>query len=248
MKLIIMILLPGVLTFQGTGEKVLSIKENSAGIRGKMFNSIYKQDELQLDSLVSILNLNLLEFYKLKNLYNSDSRRKEYIESDDYKIRYLKLDSLRNRLLAKTYYLDFEPDYLAERSIGLIYNPEKKACSVSNDISLSVFCDKPGYLQFDQILFKCPEGIIVSERNVNYSCVDVIEETISFRTDNETLASEIDRKNVSLRLLFVFNITGLVSTKGKAYNLTSSDYSVITELHKVIVYDSKTNEVFAVFR
>lgn len=248
MKSIIMILFPIFLTLQDLNINILEMKAGFKGINGRMFNSIYKQDESQLDSIISILNLDVLEYYKLKNLYNTDSKKKEYSESEDYRSRYLKLDSLKSRLLSTTYYLDFEPDYLAERSIGLMYNPEIKTCSVSNDISLSVFYDKQGYLQFDQVLYKCPEGITVSERNVNYSCVDVIEETISFRTDNETITSEASMKNVSLRLLFVFNITGLVSTKGKTYNLTSSDYSILTELQKVIVYDSKINEVFAVFR
>ena len=66
MKSIIMILFPIFLTLQDLNINILETKAGFKGINGRMFNSIYKQDESQLDSIISILNLDVLEYYKLK--------------------------------------------------------------------------------------------------------------------------------------------------------------------------------------
>jgi len=44
----------------------------------------------------------------------------------------------------------------------------------------------------------------INKRNVNYICVDVIEETISFRINDEALVLKIEENWNYLRLLFVF--------------------------------------------
>jgi hypothetical protein len=151
-------------------------------------------------------------------------------------------------MISGTYYLDFEPDYQAERSIGLINNPEGKSLSVSNDLSLSIFYNGPEFIQLDQILLKYPAGMTLKKRNVNYACVDVIEETISFEINDDAVVLKIQENKRSLKLLFVFKITGIISTQGKTSNLISSDYSITTDLHKVVAYNSDTNEIYATYK
>jgi hypothetical protein len=248
MKTISLTLLSGLLVLQNPQETILNIKENSTAIRGKMLNSIYQQEKEQLEDLISILNLDVFEYYDLKNLYNTSSRREEYTGSEGYQTQYSKLMVLRDELVSKAFYLDFEPDYLAERSIGVRYDRDKRSISVSNDVSLSIFSDRPGYIQFDQLLFECPQGMTVTKRNVNYACVDVIEETISFELPDEVLALKILENKNHLRLMFVFNFTGSFSTLGKTVNLTSSDFSFTTDLRKVIIYNTSTNEIYSTYQ
>jgi len=74
-----------------------------------------------------------------------------------------------------------------------------------------------------------------------------VEETISFKIENESLALKIEENRIYLRLLFVFNFTGTNSFQGKKTDLTPSDYYLMTEIRKVVVYNSKTNEVYSTY-
>ncbi len=247
MNIILLKILPGLLILLNPQEAIPDIKKNSSEIRGRMSNSIYQQDRSQLEYLVSILNSDVLEYYHLKNQYNTDSKRKAFLESEDYKTKYSELKEIKSKTISTSYFLDFEPDYKAERSIQIKYDPGTKGLSVSNDLSLSLFYNEPGFIQLDQFLFKCPPGMTISKKNINYACVDVIEEIISFKINDEVLASKIEENKNNLRLLFVFNITGTTPVQGKASDLTSADYHLMTDLRKVIAYNSKTNEIYSTY-
>jgi hypothetical protein len=248
MKVVIIILLSGIFAFLNPQETILSIKTNSSEIKGRMLNSIYQQEMAQSEKILCILNLDVLGYYDLKNQYNTDSKRTNYKESEDYKIKYLELEGLRSKLINLNYFLDFEPDYYDEKSIAINYNPEARSFSVSNNVSLSSFYDESGFIQFDQILFRCPSGIVVTKKNINYACVDVIEETISFEIKNQNLVSKIEENKNFLRLLFVFSFTGTVALKANTSNLISSDYCFMTELRNVVVYNSRTNEIYSSYK
>jgi hypothetical protein len=237
--------LPGFLNAQ---ETILSIKENNSGIAGKMQTSIYQQERKQFEKLIATLNLDVLDYYEIKNQYKTDIKIQAYKESDDYNSKLSQLQNRKSDLLTETWYLDFEPDYFDEKSISVRYNPDTKSFPVSNNVSFSIFYDKPGYIQFDQLLFKCPAGMTIDKRNVNYACADVVEQTISFEISNDFPKSKIEENKNDLRLLFVFNFTGATSAPGKKSNLMSTDYYLMTDLHKVIVYNSKTNEVYLTYK
>jgi len=248
MRTVLLKILPGLLIFLNPQETIPDIKINSSEIKGKMSNSIFQQDRSQLEYLVSILNLDVLEYYHLKNQYNNDSKRKAYLESEDYETKYSELKELKSKIISTPYYLDFEPDYQAERSIQIKYDPGTKNLSVSNDLSYSLFYNEPGFIQFDQFIIKCPPGMTISKKNINYACVDVVEETISFKINDEVLASKIEENKSSLRLLFVFNITGTTPVQGKTAELTSADFHLMTDLREVIAYNSKTNEIYSTYK
>jgi hypothetical protein len=247
MRTILFKILSGVLIFLFPQETILEIKTNSSEIKGNMSNSIYQQDRLQLENFISILNSDVLEYFHLKNQYNTDSKREGFMASEDYKIKQSELAGQKSKLLSSAYYLDFEPDYQAERSIQIKYNPETKLISVSNDLSYSLFYNDPDYIQLDQFLFKCPAEMTISKKNINYLCVDVVEETISFKIEDAALALKIEENKYNLRLLYVFNITGAIPVRGKTSALTSADYYIVTDLRKVIAYNSKTNEIYSAY-
>lgn len=237
-----------IFTFPIPQDEIQKLKNSSSGITGQISNSIYQQERIQFERLINILNIDVLGFYELKNQYNTDSRRNDYQQTEDYKSKYSSLKELNSETTSQTFFLDFEPDYFAERSIGIKYNTENKSFSVSNDVSFSSFYNVPDYIQFDHILMKCPAGITVSKRNINYACVDVVEETISFEIANETLVQRIDEEKYQLRLLFVFKITGSIAMQGKTKDYISSDYFIMTELQEVIAYNSKTGEIYSTYK
>jgi len=243
-----MILLSGLFASLNPQETLLSFKTNSSEIKGRMVNSIYQQEMVQSEKIVSIFKLDVLGYYDLKNQYNTDSKRTVYKESEDYKIKYSELKKLRSQMISLTYFLDFEPDYYDEKSIAINYSPDTRSFSVSNNVSFSSFYDENGFIQFDQILFKCPNGIAVTKKNINYACVDVIEETISFEIKNQNLVPKIEENKKLLRLLFVFSFTGTVPLKADTSNLIYSDYCFMTDLKDVVVYNSRTNEIYSSYK
>ena len=247
MKTILTVLFSGLFIVLNTQETVLNIKSTSSEIMGRMSNNCYHQDISQFKNFVSILNLDVFDYHDIKNQYDTDSKRKAYMESEDYKTKYSELKKLKSEMISATWYLDFEPDYYHERSSLIKYNPDNKNFSVTNELDFKLFYDEPGYIQFDQILIKCPAGITINKRNVIDACADLVEETISFKIENEFLASKIEENRTYLRLLFVFNFTGTNSIQAKKSDLTPADHYLITDIRKVVVYNSKTNEVYSTY-
>lgn len=216
-------------------QSIMDIKSSSTGITGKISNGVYQQDKLQLKKLTSIFNLDLQGF--------NETEKQSGPGSDSKEIQIQELTELRNQMISTTFTLDFEPDYLNERSVPIEYNPEDKTISVSNEVNNEAFFDDPQYLQIDQFLFRCPDGILVTKKNFNYACVDIVAETISFKIADESIASKIEQARDHLRLLFVFNITGTVNNPGKI----STSFYFTTYLQKVLAYNSGTNEIYSVY-
>jgi hypothetical protein len=243
MRTILGTLLIGLFIPLNAQETILNLKSNSSEIKGGMINNFYKQDLSQFKNFISALNLDVFEYYDIKSKFETDLKRKVYSESDDYKTKYTELERLKSKMITTVYYLDFEPDYY-ERNNLIKYDTNTENFSVSNEIYLSSFYNKLGFIQFDQILFKCPAGFTVNTRNISYECDDLVEEKISFKIDNESLALKIEENRTNLRFLFVFSFTGTSPFQGKILDLTSTDYYLMTNVRKVIVYNSKTNEIY----
>ena len=246
MKTVLRIFVLGLFIPLNAQETILVIKSNSSEINGRMVNSLYKLDLPQFKNFVNILNSDVYEYYGIKSKFDTDVKRKDYSESEDYKAKYTELEGLKSKMFSTVYYLDFEPDNY-ERNNLIKYDKNTKTFSVSNEIYLSSFYNKLGYIQFDQILIKCPAGFTVKTRNISYECDDLVGETISFIIDNQSLALKIEENKVNLRLLFVFSITGTSALQGKILELTPTDYYLITDLRKVILYNSKTNEIYFIY-
>jgi hypothetical protein len=229
-------------------ETVLNIKSSSTEITGRMINCYYHQDKSQLKDLVNILNKDVVDYYDLRSRYDTESKRKAYSESEDYKSGYLKLEDLRSKLVSTAYYLDFEPVFNDVKSLPFRYNPDSSEFSVMNEVDFNSHFNEPGYVQFDRILFKYPLGMMVRKNNTNSDCIDLVDETISFGITGSALASKIAEDSSSFRLLFVFNLTGAIPVQGKTQDLTAEDYWLMTDLREVIPYNSKTGEIYSVYK
>jgi hypothetical protein len=247
MKTILMALLSGLYISINAQETDLSIKSESSEINGKISDGFYKQDQSQLKNLISILNSDVFEYYDIKSKYETDLKRKDYMESDDYKLKYSKLEELKSQLTLNTFYLDFAPEYYETDNL-VKSSSDAKNFSVFNSIEGDSFYNEMGYIQLDRILFKCPSGIITSTRNVNNVCYAFIEETISFKIDNDTLALKIRENSGNLRLLFIFSFTGISAFRNIIPDKESFSYHLMTSMREVIVYNSKTNEIYFTFK
>lgn len=163
-------------------------------------------------------------------------------------ISILNQNELKNAMLSTTYCLDFQPDYNGERSMAIKYDRNDKIFPISNEVYHDLFFDDPQYIQIDQFLFRCPDGIKVRKKNINYACVDMIAETILFEITDKDLASEIEKNRNDLRLLFVFKITGTTTLPGKTEVTAATDYYLMTSLQKLVVYNHATEKIYSVYK
>jgi len=162
-------------------------------------------------------------------------------------ISILNSTELKSQMVSKTYYLDFEPEYYETDNL-IKYNTNTRNFSVLNEIEGSSFYNKPGYIQFDRILLPYPTGILTTSRNVNYMCNAFIEEAISFKIENDSLALKIKRNSGNLKLLFVFSFTGTNPYQSSSTERKSDGYFLLTSVPKVFLYNSKTNEIYCIYK
>ena len=239
MKTLMMMMLSGIILAVNQQQTIVEIKNGSYEITGKMNNSAYQQDIPQLQKLISIFNLYVPGYPDPDNLHGQDS--------SDYINKYSELLEIKNQMITTSFCLDFEPDYYSERSLFIEYNSDSKTFSVSNEVNNDAFFNDPQCIQFDRILIKCPVGITVNKRNINYACVDMVAQTISFEISDKSLVSKIEENRNHLRLLFIFNVTGTVPLPGKTPPPGSSEYYLKTSLQKIVAYNSVNKEIYTTY-
>jgi hypothetical protein len=160
-----------------------------------------------------------------------------------------KLAGLKPGMDSTLYFLDLEPDFSGERSLPFSYDQSAGTFSVSNEVGYSYYYNELGNIQLDQILFKCPVGITVSNKNINYACVDMVQETITFTVRDAIAGRDIGQNRDNVRLLFIFKFKGIVPLhETSSPVLKAGDYCLITELRKVIVYNSSTGNSWVTYQ
>ncbi|MDP4223012.1 MAG: hypothetical protein Q8868_06830 [Bacteroidota bacterium] len=161
----------------------------------------------------------------------------------------VKLAEQKAKMDSTLYCLDLEPDFTGERSLPFRFDPVSGTFSITNEVGYSYFFNEPGNIQIDQLLFKCPEGMKVTDKNINYACVDMVQETISFTINNNAMAREIEQNRDNVRLLFIFSLKGTVPLhEDSSPDLNATDYCLTTTLRKVVVYNSGTNNTWITYQ
>jgi len=246
-KIILTSFLLGVF-FTVNAQTVSEIKNASTPIDGRMSNSFYKHEIDQFKKIRSILNLDVFEYYDLKKQYDTDLKKKVFKDSEEYKSKLAELQKKKADLKQTTYYLDFEPTYY-ERNNLIEYDLNSKTFEVTNEIYSDDFYNKPNYLQFDQIIFKCPTGITNERKQFEAGGVDFIRQKIKFKIEDESLALKIEENRSNLKLLFVFKFTETTPFEGlDFFGRKTTLYALANTLEKVIVYNSSTGEIYHTYQ
>ena len=246
-KIILISILLGVF-FSVNAQTISEIKNASERILGRMSNSFYTHDSEQFRKIRSTLNLDVFEQYDLYKQYDSDLKKKVFKDSDDYKIKLAGLEDKRNKLRQTTYYLDFEPTYY-ERNKLIKYDLTSKTFNVTNEIYSDNFYDELNYLQFDQIIFKSPIGIMIKRNQFQAGGVDLIRQNIMFKINDEVLALKIEENRSNLRLLFVFKFTETTAYEGwDFFGRKIILYALANTLEKVMIYNSSTGEIYHTYK
>ena len=247
MRKIFLILGLGTVITTNAQQSISSLIENATKIKGKLSASQYQIDIEQKKKISSILELDVYRYNDLTYQYNSDLKRKVFKESDDYKTKEAELQKRKADLLTETYYLDFEPSYY-ERNNLIKYDLQSKTFNVSNSIYKNIDYNKTGFVQFDELIIKTPQGISVNKKTKNIGGVDFIEQDIHFKILDEATALKIEESSSDLRLLFIFTFSGTAEYQGKdILGNPEKKVAPITSLAKVIVYNSQDKEIYHIF-
>lgn len=238
-------------------QTVNEIKSNSIELKAKGINEgsrFYfgtEQDQKQKNELISILNLDVIQYYNLRDTYNSDLKMKLFKESEDYKNKLNELTTLKANALSKTYYLDFDPNFKF-RNDQLKYDLKTKTCYINTEIKGE---NKNQTLmpQFDQLTIKYKPGTGISATFRDYTArtgSKYSEERIYFKVPSEQLALKIEENALNIRIIFVVKLlnTTEFSYRDTFFNMLFTEYLINASLINVIIYDQTNNETIIEYK
>jgi hypothetical protein len=248
MKYLFVFLLTAQIYLQCYGQdKVHAVKTTAMEITGRMSLSRYEQNKKQLDSLTSIMTLNVFKFYNLEQKYDSDLKKKVFKESAEFKEKLDLLVKKKTAAKAKEYFLDFEPDYY-ERNNLLKYDLTNKSFTLTNDIYFEEK-NKNSFLQFDKIVLSPVKGITVKYHDYSSGGVKFSKGKINLKIVSELVALKMEENRGTLRVLYVFNIldtTEFTNTLLDAW--TFKNHLINCKIKHVFVYNDQTNEIFSDYK
>ena len=192
----------------------------------------------------SILNLDVFNYYQIRDNYDTELKQKVYKETQDYKDKLSELKIIKNDLLSDSYYLDFKPSFYFEEGK---YNIELKSFTFISVGYQSDFIKRANYLQFDKLLLQIPIGINVKFVPFDHgNGVYFFKQLLSFKIENQDLALNIENCRKDIRILFIFNFTQIYPfINNNILGMSYKDYYYMTNLQKIILYNSKTDEIYA---
>lgn len=244
-SLLIIFLLLTTIRINSFGQRNIRMVKSTCSlpIVGKYGASGYEVDGDQERKLISAIESDVVKYYKLWDIYDSDLKKKKYSQTEDYKNKLIELNELKNILTNGKVYLDFQPSYY-ERNNGIKYELKTESFSVRNESNGNSFYGDPEILQIDEFIFKLPEGMAVEtySREGNNGTI-YINQFTSFKIKDEDVAWKVEENGKNVRLLFVFNVSDIIPYKEGYWGFDAHFYQ--TNLFNVFVYNDRTGEIYA---
>jgi len=249
-------LLPIIYLFSlGTSFSQLTIEEikrNSVLIKGELDANDYVQlndyimDRMQERELSSLLASNVFWYYNLTGL-DSDLKKKVFTETDEYKSKLAELNQIKSEVLKRDYYLDFEIADYEKKSFK--YNLSTNTFPFTISSSLSAFYND-SFLQFDNICFRKPLGLLLKNSKFRSGQIDVVKQYIDIKVTDEKIALKIEENVNDVKILFLFKFVSAKEFINSPFvsGYGTREYHLLTNLNKVIVYNSQNGEVYQEFK
>lgn len=187
--------------------------------------------------LKAILNLDVIDYHRLENKYDSELKLKVFKESEEYTKLLNELKTKKNNMLKETYYLKISPLFKAHNYHKGKYNLDDKGFYIrtcwNQDYDFSHKIDK-NYLYFKSF----PSKLIVNDYYGNH------EEFFIPVSENEAIEIEENPTNFSFYIVFKFSGTEKVKWKNTfsdgTITLPKSDkirLLIVENSSKKIIYD-----------
>ena len=218
-----------------------SLKITSTEIIGKS-STKYEHDMEQEKQLASILNLDVISYYSLKERLNSPLKIQLFKDTEEYKNKLSQLTKIRNSTVNKTFYIDYRLSVYDKENLKL--NTANQTFNFLLDSEVSEYSN-PNEILFDHISLNKISGISSKSQILSVGSYEYVRQKIEFKFTNLKKALEIEENANNIRILFIFK---LQSTKAFTNNVSGmfdfQDYILKTLTQKVIFYNETNNKIY----
>lgn len=209
-------------------------KINSIELRGEIkYSKGFEQDSEQYDSILNILNEDVIKFYHLEDEYDTELKRKIFNNTEDYKQKLQTIQELKRDIKAANYYIDAPAnwDYYGK---DIKYDLETKSFTIPCD---GININNQDIIFYDHIVFKCPK---------EFSLIFNPEKGMMFKIQDENLALKIEENRSNLRIKYILKIIG-IDDDIEHEHFEEVGSCLVGVIQKVIIYSSETNEEFPIY-
>lgn len=228
-----------------------SLKQNSIKINNiKVQPDEYGLNEYRIDKeqklkIESIIRLDVYEYFQLLQ-YDSDLKKKVFEQTEEYQIKLKELKSIKNDLLKKKYYIDY--DIAENEKSSLKYNLKTQSFTFSNTTFGNLIIPEAKLILGTIVLDK-PQGFILKNTPININKVVAVKQTINFKIPTEDIALKIEENAENIKILFIFQFTAIKAFNNNYYaDFIRKDNYLLTKLDQVIVYNSSNNEILKIYK
>lgn len=188
----------------------------------------------KLYEIGDLLSLDLVRFYKLWNIYDTELKKKVFTESDEGKEKYAQMkqeyERIRQCSCSFLYYIS-----------GSTYDLASKSMKVKYSIYEYDFGNIENYVEFNHLCLSLPAAI--KKKKPERYCGGneyFYRNTLYIPIDSETKALEIENNIGDCALLFIFKLDRAIEKK----MLLSNDYFVLGNCANVYIVNTKTGEIY----
>ena len=221
-----------------------SYKQNATEITGRHVTQEFEQDQNQEKNLLSILNLDVISYFDLSEQYNTALQKEVFKKTNDYKEKEQELKKIKQDLLAKQHYIDFEMTYYEQHNLE--YNTTTRSIDFDVDITLAQFYNQ-NYIQLGSIVFTKPQDVIIKNRQFEAGGLDQVRQTIGLVVSDMDKALRIENNREHLRVLFLFHFIGVKPFKNNVIGFQFLDYFMMTKLDKIVLYNIGDGEIYKIY-
>ncbi len=219
-------------------------KQNATEITGRHVTQEFEQDQNQEKNLISVLNLDVISYYGLSERYSTPLQKEVFKKTNDYKEKEQELKKIKQDLLSKPHYIDFEMTYYEQHNLE--YNTTTHSFDFDVDMTLSKFYNQ-NYIQLGSIVFAKPQDVIIKNRQYEAGGLDQVRQTTGLIVSDADKALRIENNREHLRVLFLFHFTGVKPFKNNVIGFEFLDYFMTTKLDKIILYNIADGEVYKIY-
>ena len=233
------------LPFISNGQNNINdFKQNATEIKGRHVTQEYELDQNQEKDFVTILSSNVFDYYGLNEQYNTPLKREIYKKTNEYKAKELELKKNKQEFLSKTFALNFEMTYYEQHNLE--YSTDTHSFDFDIDIVLDKFYNKNN-IQLGPIIFTKPNDILIKNRQYDAAGLDYVRQTTCLIISDMNKALSIENQREHLRVLFLFNFTGIKPFTNNVIGFQFADNFLLTKLDKVILYNATNGEVYHIY-
>ncbi len=187
--------------------------------------------------IISILNIDVVNYYGLDEEYDSELKRKVFSQTSDYKSKYKELKQIHDYIMESYFYMSVKNGCFYK------YDMKLKSFKFRTSSMLGVFLSfySYSYLQFDDLCLSKPNNFKFDEGKIFGGTNYFIEQNYFVPVPQERTALEIEENCDNINLMFIFKLSSVKTSNSTGISL---DY-IIGKTHQVILYNSKNDKIYS---